>query len=144
MDERESSMGSRLDILMSEIEDLDRQIEKLRKSRAEKVQEGNTLTKEFSQRFSRLATSPKMRRNGLSPRREIEKILVGFEPGREVTQGEIREELKRRYPEHEDSFRPASVSSALRRVVEAGALVCVSKGVGSEPNVYRKPYLDGN
>lgn len=75
-----------------------------------------------------------------SVRREIEKMISELEPEQEITQGEIRDELERRFPEHKASLRPATVSSALRRIANSddGTLVLVSKGSGSEPNRYRK------
>lgn len=72
-----------------------------------------------------------------SARREIENLLPALGPERDIKQGEIRYELEERFPEHKDSLKAASIASALRRLVDAGKLVLVSKGSGSEPNIYR-------
>jgi hypothetical protein len=74
-----------------------------------------------------------------SLRREIEKLLPEFEPGQDITQGEVRQRLEVRFPEHTAYLRPATVSSALRRIAKAGSLVQVSEGSGSTPNRYRLP-----
>lgn len=74
-----------------------------------------------------------------SLRREIEKMLPEFGPGQDITQGEVRHRLERRFPDHGDFFHSASVSSALRRIAQSGDLVLVSTGSGNEPNRYRKP-----
>lgn len=72
-----------------------------------------------------------------SVRREIEKLLSEFPADRDVIQGEIRLELEKRFPQYEDLLKAATVSSILRRLANAGDLVLVSKGSGSEPNRYR-------
>ncbi len=81
--------------------------------------------------------------NGLeerfSLRREIEAILPEFGAGNDITQGGVREKLMERFPNHEASMQPASISSSLRRIESAGGLVLFSKGSGSEPNRYRLP-----
>ncbi len=81
--------------------------------------------------------------NGLedrfSLRREIEAILPEFGAGNDVTQGGVREKLIERFPNHEASIQPASISSSLRRIASAGGLVLVSEGSGSQPNRYRLP-----
>lgn len=74
-----------------------------------------------------------------STRREIEKLLSEFATDQDVIQGEIRHELEKRFPQHKDLFKAATVSSILRRLASAGSLVLVSKGAGSEPNIYRLP-----
>ena len=74
-----------------------------------------------------------------SVRGEIERLLSELDPRKDIKQGEIRYELEKRFPEHGDSLKPASISSSLRRLVDAGKLVLVSKGSGSEPNIYRLP-----
>lgn len=82
-------------------------------------------------------------RNGaverFSLRREIEKIILESGTQGDITQGEVRKQLEKQFPEHHDFMRPASVSSTLRRLANAGNLVLVSKGTGSEPNIYRLP-----
>lgn len=72
-----------------------------------------------------------------SARREIEKLLPELDPEKDITQGEVRYELEERFPKHKDSLKAASISSALRRLVDAGKLILVSKGSGAEPNIYR-------
>ncbi len=88
-------------------------------------------------------TSDSHEQNGLakkfSLRREIEAILPEFGAGNDITQGDVREKLLERFPNHEASIQPASISSTLRRIESAGDLVFFSKGSGSEPNRYRLP-----
>lgn len=86
-------------------------------------------------------------RNGaverFSLRREIEKIIPELGIQGDITQGAVRQRLERLFPDHHDLMRAASVSSTLRRLADAGNLVLVSKGTGSEPNIYRLPeYVD--
>lgn len=86
--------------------------------------------------------------NGLverfSLRREIENILSEFDVHEAITQGEVRQRLEARFPGHEAFMHSASVSSALRHIAQAGDLVLVSKGTGSEPNRYRLPEHNTN
>jgi hypothetical protein len=77
--------------------------------------------------------------SGFSLRREIEKLLLEFGPGQDITQGKVRQRLEERFPEHKESLRPAAVYSGLRRIAKAGGLVLVSEGSGSTPNRYRLP-----
>lgn len=79
---------------------------------------------------------------GFSVRHEIETLLSEFQPDQDVTQGEIRRELERRFPEHKASLQASTISSALRRIAKAGDLVKVYEGTGSEPNIYRLPDHD--
>lgn len=74
-----------------------------------------------------------------SARREIENLLAETESTDDVMQGEITRRLQERFPQHADSIRAATVSSALRRLANAGRLILVSSGSGSEPNRYRIP-----
>ena len=82
-------------------------------------------------------------RNGtverFSLRREIEKMIPELGAQGDITQGEVRKRLEKQFPDHHDFMRAASVSSTLRRLANAGDLVLVSKGTGSEPNIYRLP-----
>lgn len=88
-------------------------------------------------------TSGSHEQNGLvekfSLRREIEAILPEFGAGNDITQGGVREKLLERFPNHEASIQPASISSSLRRIESNGGLVLFSRGSGSEPNRYRLP-----
>jgi len=74
-----------------------------------------------------------------SIRHEIENLFPELDPSRDVLQGEITHTLRERFPQHKDSIKAATVSSALRRIANAGGLVHISKGKGSEPNRYRLP-----
>ena len=82
-------------------------------------------------------------RNGtverFSLRREIEKIIPELGTQGDITQGAVRQSLENRFPDHRDLMRAASVSSTLRRLVDAGDLVLVYRGTGSEPNIYQLP-----
>lgn len=78
-------------------------------------------------------------RSKFSIRLEVENLLSELEPNHDVIQGEITRTLQNRFPQHEDSIKAATVSSVLRRLANAGVLVRVSEGSGSEPNRYRVP-----
>lgn len=80
-----------------------------------------------------------------SLRREIEKVLPELGAHGDITQGAVRQKLEGQFPHYHDFMRPASVSSTLRRLASAGDLLLVSKGTGSEPNIYRLPeYVDND
>ena len=79
-----------------------------------------------------------------SLRREIEKIIPELGAQGDITQGAVRQSLEKRFPDHHDLMSAASVSSTLRRLANAGDLVLISKGTGSEPNIYRLPEYANN
>jgi len=68
--------------------------------------------------------------------REIRDALPDL--GGDITQGQVRQKLAEKFPDQVARIQPASVSSALRRLLEAGELELVSEGSGSDPNVYRR------
>lgn len=74
-----------------------------------------------------------------SLRKEIEKMLPEFGADEDITSGNVRRTLEERFPGHKAFLHSASVSSALRRMAQAGDLVRVSTGAGNEPHRYRKP-----